>query len=133
MKQQKIFSIRIITVDDSAVVAERLQSMLNELEEVEYMGNAINISSALELIQEKEPHVVVLDIHLRDDLIVAGGVHLLIQLKRKYPEMKIIMLTNLSDAHYRSACMTFGADYFFDKTIDFEKIPAVLKEIQALD
>src|SRR5687767_13476375 len=130
MGKGTFLSIRIITVDDSLIVAERLQSMLNEVESVEYLGNATSISGALQLIQQEEPNVVVLDIHLKEDVLAANGVHLLIQLRMKYPKMKIIMLTNLSAPQYRHTCMTLGADYFFDKTNDFEKIPVVLKEIQ---
>ena len=123
-------TLKIMTVDDSPVIAERLQFMLSEIDSVEFLGNAYNISSALHLIDEQEPNVVILDIHLKADLLVANGVHLLIQLRKKYPEMKIIMLTNLSVPQYRNTCMAFGADYFFDKTIDFEKIPDLLKSIQ---
>ena len=119
-----------MTVDDSPVIAERLQYMLSEIDSVEFLGNALNISAALHLIDQRGPNVVILDIHLKDDLLVANGVHLLIQLRRKYPEMKIIMLTNVSVPQYRSTCMAFGADYFFDKTNDFEKIPDTLKKIQ---
>lgn len=122
--------LKIITVDDSAVVADRLQFMLQEVDRVEVLGNATNISEALHLIHQQEPNVVILDIHLKEDMLVANGVHLLIQLRRKYPHMKIIMLTNLSGPQYRSTCMAFGADYFFDKTNDFEKIPEALNEIQ---
>ncbi len=131
MKENPISSdLKIMTVDDSVIVAERLALMLNEVEKVKFLGNATNIATALHLIGERVPHVVILDINLKDDMLVANGVHLLIQLRRKYPTMKIIMLTNLSGPQYRSTCMTLGADYFFDKTNDFEKIPETLKEIQ---
>jgi DNA-binding NarL/FixJ family response regulator len=128
MRIGTIKAIRIITVDDSPVVAERLESMLSEVDSVEYLGNAASLSLALRLINLERPNVVVLDIHLKAG--GANGVHLLIQLKKNYPTMKVIMLTNLSAPQYRRTCMTLGADYFFDKTNDFEKIPAVLKEIQ---
>ena len=122
--------LRIVTVDDSVIVAERLGSMLQEVGQVHYLGNVTSISAALDFIGEQHPDVTILDIHLKDDMLVANGVHLLIQLRRKYPTMKLIMLTNLSGTQYRSTCMTLGADYFFDKTNDFEKIPETLKQIQ---
>ena len=129
--ENKISSrLRIMTVDDSVIVAERLGSMLREVDQVEYLGNVTSIAAALNFIEERSPDVTILDIHLKDDMLVANGVHLLIQLRRKYPIMKIIMLTNLSDPQYRRTCMALGADYFYDKTIDFEKIPETLKYIQ---
>lgn len=122
--------LKIMTVDDSPVVAERLQIMLNEVDIVEYMGNAESIATAHHMIDETKPNVVILDIHLKTDMLVANGVQLLIQLKRKYPTMTIIMLTNLSGPQYRSTCMALGADYFLDKTNDFERIQETLREIQ---
>ena len=122
--------LRVVTVDDSPVVAERLGFMLAEIESVKFLGNAMNISAALHLINLRKPNVVILDIHLKEDVLVANGVHLLTQLRKDHPTLTIIMLTNLSVPQYRSTCIALGADYFFDKTNDFEKIPDTLKEIQ---
>jgi DNA-binding NarL/FixJ family response regulator len=121
--------LKIVTVDDSPIVAERLQSMLSEVENVEFLGNARNIASALALIEQARPDVVLLDIHLEEDMPEANGIDLLISLRKKYPVMKIMMLTNLTGFHYRNRCIAFGVDYFFDKSNDFDKIPGTLKEI----
>jgi DNA-binding NarL/FixJ family response regulator len=130
MSEQETGSIlKIVTVDDSPIVAERLQSMLSEVENVEFLGNARNIASALALIDQARPDVVFLDIHLEEDMPHANGIDLLISLRKKYPVMKIMMLTNLTGFHYRNRCIAFGVDYFFDKSNDFDKIPGTLKEI----
>jgi DNA-binding NarL/FixJ family response regulator len=130
MSEQETGSIlKIVTVDDSPIVAERLQSMLSEVERVEFSGNARNIASALALIDQTKPDVVILDIHLEEDMPDANGIDLLISLRKKYPVMKIMMLTNLTGFHYRNRCIAFGVDYFFDKSHDFDKIPGTLKEI----
>lgn len=121
--------LKIVTVDDSPIVAERLQSMLSEVENVEFLGNARNIASALALIDRTKPDVVLLDIHLEEDMPEANGIDLLISLRKQYPVMKIMMLTNLTGFHYRNRCIAFGVDYFFDKSNDFDKIPGTLKEI----
>ena len=42
-----------MTVDDSPVIAERLQFMLSEIDSVEFLGNALNISAALHLIDQQ--------------------------------------------------------------------------------
>ena len=126
----QFLSLRVVTVDDSPIVAERLQIMLSEMDIVEYLGNAVSIAAAHNMIDRVVPNVVILDINLKADMLVANGVQLLIQLRRKYPRLTIIMLTNLSGPQYRSTCLTLGADYFFDKTNDFEKIAETLKEIR---
>ena len=130
MDVERIFPIlKIITVDDSLIIAERLQTMIGEMDHVQYAGNARNIPAALSLITQEEPHVVILDIHLEEDMPKANGMNLLNTLRERYKEMKIIMLTNLAGVQYRNTCLMMGANYFLDKSNDFEKIPVVLKEI----
>lgn len=123
-------TIKVVTVEDSLVVAERVQSMLVELANITFMGNARSVPEALELISSKNPDVVILDIHLGEQHPHGNGLHLLITLRRKYRRMKLMMLTNLTDPQYRRTCMSLGADYFFDKSNDFDKVSEVLKNIQ---
>jgi DNA-binding NarL/FixJ family response regulator len=123
------FPLRIVTVDDSAVVTERLQSMFSELNDVVFMGNARSINGALHLIEYHRPHVVILDIHLEAEMPKGNGITLLSKIKIFYPAMHVVMLTNTAISQYRSACMALGADYFLDKSHDFELIPETLKKI----
>jgi DNA-binding NarL/FixJ family response regulator len=120
--------LKIMTVDDSPIIVRRIAALLTDIENVRLLGNADRILSALDMIDREVPDVVILDIHLKEDK-PANGIHLLIMLKEKYPQMKVIMLTNMSAPQYRSTCMSIGADYFFDKSNDFEKINDALQAI----
>jgi DNA-binding NarL/FixJ family response regulator len=120
--------LKVVTVEDSLIIADRLQSMLREMNNISFLGNARNIATALNLISLQKPHVVILDILLQDDMPNANGLNLLIILKKKYPNLKVIMLTNLSGTQYRNTCVAFGADCFLDKTNEFELIPETLKK-----
>jgi DNA-binding NarL/FixJ family response regulator len=130
MTRRKFSSVlKIITVDDSSIVTERLQSLFSELDYVAFMGNARSIGDALHLIEYHRPDVVILDIHLEGEVPGANGITLLTRIKRIYPNMYIVMLTNMAIPQYRSVCMALGADYFLDKSHDFELIPETLKKI----
>jgi len=122
-------ALKIITVEDSPIVVDRVQSLLNEISSTEFKGNATNISSALNLIKVEQPDVVILDISLEEDKPRASGINLLIDIRKKYPDLIIIMFTNLSEPQYRNSCMALGANYFFDKSNEFEKITEVLEEV----
>ncbi len=124
-------TLKIVTVDDSRVVAERLKFILNEIDYVEILGNAHSVSTALGLIHQEEPNVVILDIHLEEDVSEGNGMNLLIRLRKQYPKLKIIVFTNLSELHYRITCLANGANYFFDKSNDFIKISDTLKKIHS--
>jgi len=48
-------------------------------------------------------------------------------IKREQPALKVIMLTNFAQEQYRQRCLQLGADHFFDKTTEFEKVLKVLR------
>jgi DNA-binding NarL/FixJ family response regulator len=121
--------IKVITVDDSPIITQRIKSILGEMDNIELIGSASNAVSALTLIHRQTPNVVILDINLGEDASQFNGIDLLIALRKRYPQMKIIMLTNLSDPQYRTRCIAFGANYFFDKSNDFYKLSETLEEI----
>lgn len=121
--------IKVVTVDDSPIITQRIKSILSEMDNIEFLGSATNAVSALNLIQRQIPNVVILDINLDEDTSQFNGIDLLIALRKRYPQMKIIMLTNLSAPQYRTRCIAFGANYFFDKSNDFYKLPEALDEI----
>jgi len=129
MMINNLIALKIITVEDSPIVIDRVQSLLNEISSAEFKGNATNISSALNLIKVEQPDVVILDISLEEDKPKASGINLLIDIRKKYPDLIIIMFTNLSEPQYRNSCMALGANYFFDKSNEFEKITEVLEEV----
>lgn len=121
--------IKVVTVDDSPIITQRIKSILSEMDNIEFLGSANNAVAAMSMIQRQIPNVVILDINLDENNSQFNGIDLLIALRNRYPLMKIIMLTNLSAPQYRMRCIAFGANYFFDKSNDFYKLPEVLNEI----
>lgn len=126
---QRTGKAKVFIVDDSQVVTERLSLMLDELTYVNVAGHAGNITTALRTIKEVQPDAAILDIHLKDDAPNANGMDLLAMLRKAYPFMLIIMFSNLAHPVYVDKCMELGADYFFDKSNDFDKIIDVLKKV----
>jgi DNA-binding NarL/FixJ family response regulator len=57
-----------------------------------------------------------------------SGVHVLETIKREQPALKVIMLTNFGHEQYRQKCLQLGADHFFDKTTEFEKVLEVRRD-----
>ena len=122
-------TLRVVTVDDSPLIATRIGELLAEIPGIELRGKAGTIAEALSLIETEQPDVVLLDIHLSYDK-PKTGIDLLHIVSRIHPRIKIIMLTNLTDHSYRTMCKSSGAYMFLDKSNDFEKIPQILIEIR---
>ncbi len=120
--------LKIVTVDDSFIVTERLKHILNEIESVEILGSAKDISSAKKLTNAVNPDVIILDINLSDDDYGQTGIDLLVEFRQNLPKSKIIIFTNHNELHYRLICLEKGANYFFDKSKDSHKISEVIKQ-----
>lgn len=119
--------LKIVVVEDSAVVMKRLVVFLNETTGLSVVGHASNMVSALRVIRDKKPDAVILDIYLKDDAPDFNGIDLLVRLRSLYPSLLIIMLSNMATSKYTIKCLELGANYFLDKTSDFHKIPDALK------
>lgn len=115
--------MRVLLVDDSATVRERLKGLFSEVPKVEIIGEAGDGTEALELVRRLNPEVLILDIQMPD----GGGIELLRKVKIINRSLMVIVLTNLSERQYRQKCLDAGADYFFDKSSEFNEVAAVLR------
>jgi len=117
--------VKVYIVDDSEVVIERLKTMLSELKEIEVIGQAHNPFDAINGIRTLHPDAVILDLQMPG----GSGIGVLLSIKRDTSGPTVLILTNYPYPQYRKKCMEAGADFFFDKSTEFEKIPEVLKQL----
>lgn len=117
--------MRVVVVDDAIVVRERLIKMFSEIPSLAIVGEAGNSFEALNIIEEKQPDVVVLDIKMPGD----SGIEVLRRIKKKNSSIIVIVLTNYPLSQYRAKCFEYGADYFFDKSEEYSKVTEVLRTI----
>jgi DNA-binding NarL/FixJ family response regulator len=121
--------MKVFVVEDSPLVRERLVAMLREIEAVEVVGESDNATEAVAGIVREAPAVVVLDIKLRG----GSGMEVLEQIRKDAPDITTIMLTNFANDSYRQRYLAAGANFFFDKTEEFEKVRDVLERLVAAD
>ena len=114
--------MRILIADDSAVVRARLISLLADLRGIEVVGQAEDAIEARNLAEKLRPDVAILDLRMPK----GSGADVLSDLKKLDPVFKVIMLTNYSNPENRKKCIDGGADYFFDKSNEFQKVVSVL-------
>jgi len=117
---------RVFVVEDSEVIRKRLVSMLTGLAGVELIGHAESAADAIARILSQKPDVVVLDIKLT----AGSGIEVLRTIKHRIPGVVVIMLTNYASAQYRSKCLEAGAEYFLDKTNEFEKLLPIIVQLK---
>jgi two-component system, NarL family, response regulator DevR len=114
--------VKVLLVDDAASVRSRLGAMLAEIPGVAIVIEAESAAEAAEALGAIAPEIVVLDLHLGPE----SGMSLLSLVKRNRPTALLIVMTNHPTERHRRWCMMLGADYFFDKSKDFEDVLRVV-------
>lgn len=113
---------RILIVDDSEVIRSRLHSLFSGVRGVNIVGMAADARQALDLLEFSNPDTVILDLRLPE----GGGLSVLQEIKKRLPATRVAILTNYPYAAYRKRCTELGADYFFDKATEFEKVKTIV-------
>jgi len=119
--------LRVFLVEDSAVIRERLTESISALPHVEVVGHAATESEAISALEQVPSDAVVLDLQLR----AGHGLNVLKALREtsSRPRLTVIVLTNFTSPQYRGRSMEIGADYFFDKSRDYDRVCDVLEDL----
>jgi CheY-like chemotaxis protein len=117
--------LKVLIVDDSPLLRERLKILISEVEGVFVIGESENAQSALESVDSLKPDLVVLDINLPD----SSGITVLKTIKARKQAPVVMMLTNFPYPQYRQKCIDYKADYFFCKATDLDHVTETLERI----
>ena len=115
---------KVFIVEDSASIRSRLVELLGEIDGICVVGEAETPDEAVAGIRETQPHCVVLDFQL----LGGTGVDVLRAVHPGSPEIAFVVLTNHPTAQYRRVCMEAGANWFLDKSTEFNKLKDVVTE-----
>ena len=116
--------VRVLVADDSSLLRRLLRDAIEEVEGVEVVAEAANGAAALSEVEAHHPSVVVLDLQMP----VMGGLSALQCLRAQGRDPRVIVLTNHADETYREACLEAGADHFFDKSSELDRVLEVLRQ-----
>jgi DNA-binding NarL/FixJ family response regulator len=117
--------MKIVIADDSSLLRDRIKSLLNSINNVSVVGEAENGVNALQLIREKEPDLVILDIRMPE----MNGIEVLKIIRELGLRTKVCILTNYPYKQYRERSITEGADYFFDKNLEVQKMVDIISKL----
>lgn len=115
-------TMKLLIVEDSKAVSERLRDILSGLPGVQ-AEVAGDVCQGMAQFRESKPAIVILDVHLPD----GSGLDLLGVIKQEQPSTLVLMFSNYT--LYGKRCMAEGADYFFDKTMDLERLAATVRHL----
>ena len=115
--------IRLLLVDDHAVVRSGLRMLLEDQDDVEIVAEAGNSEEALQRAEESAPDVIVMDIGLPDE----SGIETTRRIKESNPEIAVVALTIHEDEEYFFKMLEAGASGYVPKRAAPEELLTAIR------
>lgn len=116
--------IRILLVDDHALVRLGLLTLLNDQPDMEVVGEASTAAESVTATEKLKPDVILMDIRLPGE----GGIEATRQVARRFPDSKVVMLTSFADDELILRAINAGAVGYVLKQVGNDEL---LRAIQA--
>jgi DNA-binding NarL/FixJ family response regulator len=117
--------MNVFLVEDSPLVCQRLVEMIEADGAHHVVGQAANYDDAVGGITATSPDVGIFDIKLAR----GSGIDALAEAKRRLPALVGIVMSNYATPQHVKASAEAGADFFLDKSSDFERITEILSSL----
>jgi DNA-binding NarL/FixJ family response regulator len=118
--------IRVVIVDDHAIVRDGVKALLETSDEIELLGEASNGKEALEKVAELSPDVLLCDITMPE----MNGIETAAHVAENHPNTKVVMFSMHEDEEYITKSLENKASGFISKDADREEIIEALKAVQ---
>lgn len=125
--------MKLLVVDDESDVQHLFQQKFRrEIKsgeiEINYALNGIYALELLESFNNPEEYLILTDINMPQ----MNGIELLKELRNRYPELKVIMITAYGDEQNYNMAKKFGADDYFTKPLQFDLLKERLNHAGAI-
>ena len=117
--------IKIVIVDDHAIVRAGLRQFMEEQSDIEVIGEAANGREALDLVRKGGIDVIVMDLSMPDQ----NGVDALAAIKARAPELPVLILSGYPEAHYATNLLRQGASGYLNKECDPQEIVTAVRTV----
>jgi DNA-binding NarL/FixJ family response regulator len=115
--------IKVLIVDDHTLVRAGIRSLLSLVEDIEVVGEASDGKEALTKVKNFMPDVVLMDLAMP----VMGGLEATRRLRKEYPALKVLALTQYDDSEYVIPIIEAGASGFVTKMSAFSELAAAIE------
>lgn len=126
---EKENKMRILIVDDHAIVREGFRTLLEAEPDIDVVGEATNGEEAVQKTEELQPDIVLMDITMP----VMNGLEATYQIKRRNPNVKILVLTMHEGDEYFFKFLDAGASGYFIKGGSSSELISALRIVRQGD
>ena len=115
--------IKVLIVDDHTLVRAGIRSLLTLVEDIEVVGEASDGKEALVKVRQLMPDVVLMDLAMP----IMGGLEATRRIRREFPEVKVLALTQYDDSEYVIPIIDAGARGFVTKMAAFSELASAIQ------
>lgn len=115
--------IRVLLVDDQAMLRQGLYVLLSGEADFELIGQASNGLEAIDLTSTLRPDVILMDIRMP----ICDGIEATKKIHQQYPQIKVIVLTTFDDDEYILQAMNAGACGYLLKNSPIEHLASAIR------
>jgi two-component system response regulator DevR len=120
--------VRIMLVDDHAIVRQGLRSILGRESDLEVVAEASTAPEALVVVRHARPQIVLLDLKLSTSSD-AEGLELCAQLVAEHPEVRVLVLTTFLDEQLVLTAIRLGAKGYVVKDVDTTGLIRAIRDV----
>jgi DNA-binding response OmpR family regulator len=117
--------LKILIVDDNDLIQNRLIMALSDQRKFEISSTDDSSMDAVDKYFELKPDILILDLMLKS----GTGFEVLENIRHRSKSKIVIVFTNFAYPFIKQSCIETGADYFFDKSFDFDKLIMICNDI----
>ena len=117
--------IRILIVDDHPLVRESLKRLVQAEADLTICGEAENCEQALTIVSTAQPHLVILDLNLKD----SSGTDLIRDLREHHPKVLVLVLSMYDELVYAERAIRSGAHGYITKQEAPHKVLGAIRHI----
>ncbi len=118
--------IRVFIVDDHKSVLDAFSNVIDREADMTFIGSATSTEFVSSICQKLRPDVVLTDISMEQN---DSGIELCEQLKKTYPEIKIIVMSGFDEISYIPGAKLAGADAFLSKSRPIEEFVDMIRAV----
>ena len=117
--------IKVLVADDHTILRQGIKALLDNQEGIEVIGEAKDGREALEIIEETLPDVILMDIAMPG----LNGLEATRRIKKKFPRMKVLVLTMYTNEEYIFQILNAGANGYLVKETAFQDLISAIKAV----
>lgn len=119
--------IRVVLVDDHAILRATLATVLANSGEIVIIGQGGDGQQAIDLAEQLQPDLILLDLNMPR----MSGLAALPQIKAAHPEIKVLVLTGRDENAYIMRALRYGANGYMLKTASEQELLQAVRDVQA--